>query len=134
QSAANRIGHITLGVKRTGERSAGKPPAPFDVAGGGDGSTVGLLRHSQRKRGVPAMPRPPDTAPALDPTSGGGRETDPKAPRPAPTLRGRSDRRTLAGYSAGRGFVACVHRAGRCPVLWGRITVLISSRRADNMP
>ena len=52
ESTASRIGHITLGVKRTGERSAGKPPAPFDVAGAGDGLTAGLVRHSQRKRGV----------------------------------------------------------------------------------
>ena len=36
ESAPNMIGPITLGVKRTGERSAGKPHAAFDVAGAGD--------------------------------------------------------------------------------------------------
>src|SRR5262249_35803895 len=53
---------------RTGERSAGKPPAPFDVAGVGDGLTAGLVRHSQRKRGATARPNLRSTAPALDPT------------------------------------------------------------------
>ena len=56
QSGPHRIGHITLGVKRTGVRSAGKPPAPFDVAGVGDGLTAGRMRHSQRKRGATASP------------------------------------------------------------------------------
>src|SRR5262245_729443 len=68
ESAANGIGHITLGVKRTGERSAGKPPAPFDVAGVGDGLTAGVVRHSQRKRGVTDRPGLRGTAPTLDPT------------------------------------------------------------------
>src|SRR5262245_24900750 len=63
---------ITLGAKRTGERSAGKPPAPFEVAGAGNGRTVGLVRHSQRKRGVTDRPDLRPTAPVLDPTLGGG--------------------------------------------------------------
>jgi hypothetical protein len=46
----------------------GKPYAPFDVAGAGDGRTVGLVRHSQRKRGATARPDLRCTAPALDPT------------------------------------------------------------------
>lgn len=37
ESAASAIGHITLEMKLTGKRSAGNPPAPFDVAGAGDG-------------------------------------------------------------------------------------------------
>ena len=74
ESAASTIGHITLDVKQTGERSAGKPPAPFDVAGAGDGLTAGLMRHSQRKRGATARPDLRSTAPALDPTGGGRRK------------------------------------------------------------
>ena len=52
ESAASSIGLITLGVKLSGKRSAGKPPAAFEVAGVGNGLTVWLLRHSQRKRGA----------------------------------------------------------------------------------
>ena len=41
---------------------------PTDVAGVGDGFTAGLMRHSQRKRGVTDRPGLRNTAPALDPT------------------------------------------------------------------
>jgi len=68
ESAAALVGPISLGVKRAGERSAGNPPAPFDVAGVGDGFTAGLVRHSQRKRGATDRPGLQNTAPALDPT------------------------------------------------------------------
>jgi hypothetical protein len=61
-------GLITFDAKHAGERSAGKPPAPFDVAGVGDGFTAGLMRHSQRKRGATDRPGLRNTAPALDPT------------------------------------------------------------------
>jgi len=61
-------GRISLGVKRAGERSAGNPPAPFDVAGVGDGFTAGLVRHSRRKRGATDRLGLRNTAPALDPT------------------------------------------------------------------
>src|SRR5215471_14923878 len=71
ESAAAAVGRISLGVKRTGERSAGKPPAPFDVAGVGDGFTAELVRHSQRKRGATDRPGLRSTAPTLDPTLGG---------------------------------------------------------------
>lgn len=37
ESAASAIRHITLEMKLTSKRSAGNPPAPFDVAGAGDG-------------------------------------------------------------------------------------------------
>jgi hypothetical protein len=47
---------ITLGVKCAGARSAGNPHATCEVAGAGNQFTVGLVRHSQRKRG--AMDRP----------------------------------------------------------------------------
>jgi hypothetical protein len=44
--------HISLAVKRAGEPSAGNRHARFDVAGAGNGFTVRLVRHSQRKRGA----------------------------------------------------------------------------------
>jgi hypothetical protein len=68
ESAAALVGRISLGVKRAGERSAGNPPAPFEVAGVGDGFTAGLMRHSRRKRGATDRPGLRNTAPALDPT------------------------------------------------------------------
>ena len=36
ESAPSSIGFISLGAKQTGERSAGNPHAPFDVAGAGN--------------------------------------------------------------------------------------------------
>src|SRR5438874_7764209 len=36
ESAAGPTGRITPRAKRAGERSAGNPPAPFDVAGAGN--------------------------------------------------------------------------------------------------
>ncbi len=59
ESAPSPIGHITLDKKPTGKRSAGKPPAPFDEAGAGNGPTVRLVRHSQRKRGATDRPHLP---------------------------------------------------------------------------
>jgi hypothetical protein len=65
----------------------GKPYAPFDVAGAGDGLTVGLVRHSQRKRGAPDRPDLRGTAPVLDPTLGGAsREGGPYPPRAHPQI------------------------------------------------
>ena len=46
------LGSITLEVKPTGKPLAGNPHERFDVAGAGNGLTVWLMRHSQRKRGV----------------------------------------------------------------------------------
>ena len=68
ESSLSTIGHITLGTKQTGAPSAGNPHAGCDVAGAGNGFTVWLLRHSQRKRGETARPDLRDTAPVLDPT------------------------------------------------------------------
>jgi len=65
------MGHITLGAKRAGERSAGNLHAPFDEAGAGDGLTVELVRHSQRKRGATDRLHLRSTAPAPDPTGEG---------------------------------------------------------------
>ena len=47
---------IILVEKLTGKRSAGNPHAPFDEAGAGNGFTVRLMRHSQRKRGETDRP------------------------------------------------------------------------------
>ena len=61
------ISHITLGKKWSGERSAGKPHAPFDVAGTGNGS----IRCGHEYRVAGSMARPVlDTAPVPDPTTG----------------------------------------------------------------
>src|ERR1035437_9605166 len=68
ESRPSTIGHITLDTKQTGAPSAGNPHAGCDVAGDGNGFTVGLLRHSQRKRGETARPDLRNTAPVLDPT------------------------------------------------------------------
>jgi len=69
ESRPSTIGHITLDPKQTGALSAGNPHAGCDVAGAGDGFTVWLLRHSQRKRGETDRPDLRDTAPVLDPTA-----------------------------------------------------------------
>src|SRR5271168_3634762 len=69
ESRPSTIGHITLGTKQTGAPSAGNPHAGCDVAGAGDGFTVWLLRHSQRKRGAMARLDLRNTAPVLDPTN-----------------------------------------------------------------
>ena len=68
ESRPSTIGHITLDRKQTGTPSAGNPHAGCDVAGAGNGFTVGLLRHSQRKRGETARLDLRNTAPVLDPT------------------------------------------------------------------
>jgi hypothetical protein len=68
ESCSSTIGHITLGTKQTGAPSAGNPHAGCDVAGAGNGFTVWLLRHSQRKRGATARLDLRSTAPVLDPT------------------------------------------------------------------
>ena len=68
ESRPSTIGHITLGTKQTGAPSAGNPHAGCDVAGAGNGFTVWLLRHSQRKRGATARLDLRNTAPVLDPT------------------------------------------------------------------
>jgi len=68
ESRPSTIGHITLDTKQTGAPSAGNPHAGCDVAGAGNGFTVLLLRHSQRKRGATARLGLRNTAPVLDPT------------------------------------------------------------------
>ena len=67
ESPLGRIGLITHGAKQTGERSAGNPHAPFDVAGAGNVTMVAGLRATAK-----AMEHPPEPnvgAPVLDPTA-----------------------------------------------------------------
>src|SRR5450755_1216032 len=68
ESRPSTIGPINPGTKQTGAPSAGNPHAGCDVAGAGNGFTVWLLRHSQRKRGETARLDLRNTAPVLDPT------------------------------------------------------------------
>ena len=58
------IGPITLDVKHAGERSAGKPPAAFDVAGAGNVTMVTGLRAIAKA--VESPPAPTGSAPVLD--------------------------------------------------------------------
>src|SRR5678815_6056017 len=57
-----------LDEKQAGKPSAGNPPAGFDEAGAGNGFTVRLVRHSQRKRGATDRLNLRNAAPVLDPT------------------------------------------------------------------
>src|ERR1039457_3694119 len=68
ESCPSKIGPINLGTKQTGAPSAGNLHAGCDAAGAGNGFTVWLLRHSQRKRGATDRPDLRNTAPVLDPT------------------------------------------------------------------
>src|ERR1035437_4303951 len=68
RSRPSKIGPINLGTKQAGAPSAGNPHAGCDVAGAGNGFTVWLMRHSQRKRGAMARLDLRNTAPVLDPT------------------------------------------------------------------
>jgi hypothetical protein len=60
------MGLITLAAKHAGERSAGKPLAPFDVAGAGNVTMAAGLRASAKALEHP--PAPKVGAPVLDPT------------------------------------------------------------------
>jgi hypothetical protein len=65
ESATMPISLITLGAKRSGERSAGNPHATFEAAGTGNGSIHrGHEYRVTRKVTWVAL----DTAPVLDPT------------------------------------------------------------------
>src|SRR5271166_4637465 len=109
ESRPNTISHITLGTKQTGAPSAGNLHAGCDVAGAGNGFTVWLLRHSQRKRGATARLDLRNTAPVLDPTGQRpvtARRLDVKRPiRTSETSRGifrqRRARRSGLGQTNG---------------------------------
>jgi len=60
------MGLITRGTKQTGERSAGNPPAAFDVAGAGNVTMATGLRAPAKA--VEHPPAPKVGAPVLDPT------------------------------------------------------------------
>lgn len=78
ESAPNAIGPITLGVKRAGKRSAGKPHAAFDEADAGNGVT-GRNEAPAAGRKPPANSdslSPTTTAPVSDPTDEGGLGSD----------------------------------------------------------
>ncbi|MEX3954019.1 reverse transcriptase domain-containing protein [Paraburkholderia sp. EG287A] len=66
ESAPGMIGPINLDVKQTGERSAGKPQATFDVAGAGNVTMAAGLRSTAKA--VERSPEPTVRAPVLDPT------------------------------------------------------------------
>ena len=70
ESAPSSIGPITLDAKHAGERSAGKPPAAFDVAGAGNVTMAAGLRAATKVAEHP--PEPKVGAPVLDPTCAGG--------------------------------------------------------------
>jgi hypothetical protein len=61
-------GLITLDAKHAGERSAGNPPAAFDVAGAGNVTMAAGLR--ARAKALDHPPEPKVGAPVLDPTFG----------------------------------------------------------------
>ena len=63
------IGLITLDAKHAGERSAGNPPAPFDVAGAGNVTMAAGLRATAKALEPP--PEPKVGAPVFDPTRRG---------------------------------------------------------------
>ena len=69
------MGLITLDVKHAGERSAGKPLAPFDVAGAGNVTMAAGLRANAKALEHP--PAPKVGAPVLDPTDERDVETEP---------------------------------------------------------
>src|SRR3954452_17351156 len=68
ESGPSSIRHITLDTKQTGAPSAGNLHAGCDAAGAGNGFTVRLVRHSQRKQGATDRLDLRNTAPVLDPT------------------------------------------------------------------
>ena len=68
ESRSNAKRPINLAAKQTGKPTAGNPHGGFDVAGTGNGFTVRLVRHSQRKRGATDRLNLRSTAPVLDPT------------------------------------------------------------------
>ena len=66
QSTPSLMGLITLDAKHAGERSAGNPLAPFDVAEAGNVTMAAGLRANAKALEHP--PAPKVGAPVLDPT------------------------------------------------------------------
>src|ERR1019366_5508692 len=67
ESRLGRIGPISRGTKRTGERSARKSHATFDAAGAGNVMMAAGMRATAKAAEHP--PEPKVGAPALDPTN-----------------------------------------------------------------
>src|SRR5438876_508668 len=88
ESCPSATSHINLGRKRAGKPTAGNPHGGFEAAGIGNGLTVRLVRHSQRKRGATDRLNLRSTAPVLDPTD-------------RQQLAGRWRPRVDAGHEAG---------------------------------
>ena len=78
ESRPGRIGPISLGVKQTGERSAGNPHAAFDVAGAGNVAWSRCCDTRRRKGEQQGTQTSTYTgAPVLDPTDERDVETEP---------------------------------------------------------
>src|ERR1035441_4870122 len=79
KSRLGRIGPINRGRKRTGERSARKSHATFDVAGGGNVMMAAGLRGTAKV--VEHPPEPKIGAPVLDPTATDRSGSSPDIPK-----------------------------------------------------
>jgi hypothetical protein len=73
ESRLGRLGLISLGTKRTGERSARKSHATFDAAGAGNVMMAAGLRATAKA--VEHPPEPKIGAPVRDPTAASGKLT-----------------------------------------------------------
>ena len=73
ESIVSGIGLINLDEKNAGERSAGNPPAAFDVEGVGNVAMAAGLRATAKA--VEEPPEPNACAPILDPTDEGDVES-----------------------------------------------------------
>jgi hypothetical protein len=74
ESTSKPMSLISLDSKRSGERSAGNPPATFDEAGAGNVTMGAGLRPGLKGKETP--PDPKVYAPALDPTAKEGNLDD----------------------------------------------------------
>src|ERR1017187_102103 len=105
ESRLGRIGPISRGTKRTGERSASKSHATFDAAGAGNVMMAAGLRAPAKA--VEPPPEPKIGAPVLDPTTACGKVMKIGNIRAAPDDR-------IEKVARGSGFLslAGTHRTG----------------------
>src|SRR5215813_6222607 len=94
ESESKPTRHINLAAKQTGKPTAGNPHGGFDAAGIGNGLTVRLVRHSQRKRGATDRLNLRGTAPVLDPTV--SRAAGPRCPEARASRKSRRRTRQRA--------------------------------------
>ena len=85
ESAPGTIGHITLEAKLAGERCAGKPHAPFDEAGAGNGHGLGTAVPAAKCVDSAGPTRPPRQLSTLP--DRGRRGDQPSLPGPEPLCR-----------------------------------------------